>query len=148
MNPIPTLPTSDINREFLLDAPQKFSDSYIWLIQQYDNKCKRLADYASRPQHSQKYVLYEKAFLISLYRHLQIVKKHSECSDFFFKETHFTAGKAIILLKILAIYGISSYEIEKYYVNEKMLDEDLKIAKDEKKILLPISINKHFKKIL
>lgn len=143
-NPTPTLPNGqglNLSAEFLELTGKRFADSYNWLNEQYNNKCKRLADYANLLKHSPKYVLQETAFLSSLYNHLDRIKENEKFLHVVMQSNAELSKQILLMEKIFAIYGISAFEILKYLNDEKLLDATLKLFKNESILAAtPISI--------
>jgi len=111
MNPTPTLPHIDWDPLFVQDnSTKKFFDSYKWLMLQYDNKCMRLEEYEKRPNANKKYIMQEKAFLISLAKHLENVEPSVRGEYSFVHNTHFWAKREFgwqkFLFSIIELHGI------------------------------------------
>lgn len=146
MNPTPTLPPSENLLASLSDlATRKQNDSYKWLIEQYDNKCKRLAIYANRQDSSTKFVLQETAFLTALYKHIQQIKKGDDYINIIMSANNDQCKQIRIMEKIFCLYGISFEEVEGYLRSEELLDQDIKFGKAGRMIKTPVALQKHLK---
>lgn len=143
-SPTPSIPPAlDLNEALLKHTEKKFSDSYKWLMDQYDTRCKRLAEYAGREDHSQKYVLQETAFLTAFYKHLQALHqlqgyiKYLEAENTRVCNQNMQGDKfAGFLLSIIELHGIDL----KRFLGAGSLDYVgalTKLAKATNSVILP-----------